>query len=464
MNATGKRLFYEGLVASLAPMSLGVSRILHAGYLFECEGARVAFDPIFENPFSGNCFAFPEIEFERDAIRKLRLDAVFISHFHDDHCSLESLALLPRETPIYIYCLHEELLEMIRTLGFRHVTALELGAPVRVGPLEVIPRRALDADVDSIFHIRTESLNILNVVDSWIDDATLRLLSREKWDLVLWPFQTMRELEVLAPSFAEPAPAGLPAEWIEQLRILKPRLLVPSSCQFRMEKGSWYNRSFFPVSYRLFENEMRRHFADLEILRLDPGESIVLHPYSFERSARLKWVRPVGDQKADYEYDAHNPVPPTAEIARGLLALDPAEERAALDYCETGILERYAGLEESFEPYFQTRRTWRLSVFDSNGRAREFFYVLEPRSIRKAAATPDADWTTEIPLRKLYGALHEGETLTSLYLRVNSAGFSAERKEFIKAVEVTEDPLIRCLFTGVFGAYQRAQLRRLNGR
>ncbi len=45
-----------------------------------------------------------------------------------------------------------------------------------------------------MFQVKVADLNILNVVDSWIDYDTLDLLAQENWDLILWPFQTMREL------------------------------------------------------------------------------------------------------------------------------------------------------------------------------------------------------------------------------------------------------------------------------
>ncbi|MES2854659.1 MAG: MBL fold metallo-hydrolase, partial [Bdellovibrionota bacterium] len=142
-------------------MSLKVSRILHAGYIFETENARVVFDPIFENPFSVNCHAFPPISFDEAAIRSLRFDAVFISHIHDDHCSFASLDLFDRKTPIYIYCLYPEMIDLIKALGFECILSLKLDAPVKITDIEITPRRALDADVDSIFHIKSHGLNIL---------------------------------------------------------------------------------------------------------------------------------------------------------------------------------------------------------------------------------------------------------------------------------------------------------------
>ncbi len=105
-----------------APTQLTISRILHAGYVFECGGTSIAFDPIVENPFSRNCYPFPDVRFDHAKIRALRFDAVFISHFHDDHCSLDSLDYLDRDTPIYLYCIFDELFDMIRALGFTTVT------------------------------------------------------------------------------------------------------------------------------------------------------------------------------------------------------------------------------------------------------------------------------------------------------------------------------------------------------
>ncbi|HEU4777026.1 MAG TPA: MBL fold metallo-hydrolase, partial [Telluria sp.] len=160
-------------------MTLKLSRILHAGYVFECEGTQIAFDPIFENPFSRNCHAFPDVRFDTGQIREARFAAVFISHFHDDHCSMESLDLIDRATPIYLYCQFEALFDMLRALGFADVRALQTDVAVTVGPFSVIPREALDADVDSMFQIRAGGMNVLNVVDAWIAPVALAQLAGE---------------------------------------------------------------------------------------------------------------------------------------------------------------------------------------------------------------------------------------------------------------------------------------------
>jgi hypothetical protein len=455
-------------------MALKISRILHAGYIFESGTTRIAFDPIFENPFSVNCYAFPKIAFDYQAIRKLSFSAVFISHFHDDHCSLVSLNELDRRTPIYLYCQHELLFDLLGELGFKTVHRLTLDVPVALGPMTVTPRRALDAEVDSLFQVQAEGLNVLNVVDSWLDEETLTLLCAQGvWDLVLWPFQTMRELEVLSPSRAMALPHQLPPEWLLQLQRLNPRFLVPSSCQFEHESWSWYNRSLFPVSYAQFAQEVGAVLSQTRMLRLDPGLSVSLTPHGLEPAARLAWIKPIGVEEVDYVFDENLRAPPTSEIARRFPALNPAQTQTVFDYCQTGLIEKYGSLEPTNEMYFRKPRVWRLSVYDERGTATDFFYRVRDDDIESLARRSDSAtglapgnreplaWTTEVVAAKLYAALVSGESLTSMYVRINDIVFDPEIEEQIQEADVLEDPLVRCLFTGVFGTYQQAQLKRL---
>jgi hypothetical protein len=442
-------------------MPLHISRILHAGYVFECEGVNIAFDTIFENPFSRNCHAFPPVRFEREKIRQLVFDAVFISHFHDDHCSLESLDLLDRATPIHIYCIFEELFEMVRALGFVNVQPLRIDMPLQVGPFTVTPRVAMDEDVDSMFQVEAHGLKVLNVVDSWIDPDTLPALAPHgPWDMVLWPFQTMREIEVLSPSRASPAPPTLPSEWIEQLQALNPRFVVPSSCQFLQEPWSWYNQAFFPISYRQFENEIGAALPHARVVRMNPSVTLRLDHDGLTPAAPLNWVVPVGEQDVDYAYDPLAAPPPTGEIARRFPALSLEQAEHVRDYCRSGLLDKYRDMELPEDSYFEQPRVWRLSVFDHEGVETRYHYRVHGDSIDAVDAAPLA-WTTEIPAAKLYAALELGESLTSMYMRINDMRFDAATESDLETAELVDDPLIRCLFNDAFGAYQAAQLRRL---
>ena len=447
-------------------MPLKISRILHAGYVFECEGTAIAFDPIVENPFSRNCHAFPPVRFDLDAVRRLRWDAVFISHFHDDHCSLDSLDVLDRATPIYLYCVFDELFAMIRALGFTSVERLHVDVPVRVGAIEVIPRRALDDDVDSLFQVRAAGLNVLNVVDSWIGPETLaQLAAFAPWDLVLWPFQTMREIAVIAPSQAVRGPVELPDDWIAQLRALAPRYLVPSSCQFVQEDWSWYNHAMFPITYRRFADEIGAALPEAHIFRLDPSTAVLLDAHGVSSAEPLPWVIPVGPQDVDFDYRPDALAPATADIARRFAPLSDADAALVFDFCQHGLLERYRDMELPEDSYFQSPRLWRLSLYGHDGAATVLHYRTHGDLIDLVPDTDEApDWTTEVPLVKCHAALALGESLTSMYMRINDGPFDAATRAGLEEADIVDDPLIRCLFNDAIGAYQAAQLKRLLAR
>jgi Beta-lactamase superfamily domain len=444
-------------------MSLEISRILHAGYLFEFGGQKIAFDPIFENPFSRNCYAFPKVQFDHEKIRALRLDAVFISHFHDDHCSLKSLDLLDKETPIYLFCVFPELAEMIKKLGFAHVRQLTLTTPVIVGPFEVLPLAALDVDVDSIFHVKVGGLNILNVVDSWIGPTVMNVLAQTApWDMVLWPFQTMRELEVLSPRRAEPATGDLPLEWCEQLKILNPRCLVPSSCQFIHENWSWYNNALFPISYERFQDKIAEILPDTRVLRVNPSASIKFGQDSIENGLPLNWVQPLEAQNVDYQYIPDLKPPSTSEISMRFPSLTKKQTDWVFHFCRDELPTKYNVLEFHEESYFQETKIWQLSLHDHQGGRTDFYYQIKKgvMELTSSAAGPTG-WLTEIAIFKLHSALTSGESLTSLYMRINDIAFTESTENEIRLADIMEDPLIRCLFNEDFGAYQRHQLTQL---
>lgn len=445
---------------------LKITRVLHAGYIFEDDSCKIVFDPIFENPFSVNCYAYPSLEFDTEKIRQLQFDAIFISHFHDDHCSFESLNLLKRSTPLYIYCLNQEMLQLIRELGFQNVFSLKLGETIQVGSLKVTPHRALDEEVDCIFQISSQNLNILNVVDSWIDYDKVKELSEIKWNLILWPFQTMRELEVLSPSRFEKASTEIPFEWVEQLQSLKPQNLIPSSCQFINESWSWYNHAFYPVSYQSFIKQMQQALPATQIFKLGSGASISLTTNTVNEIAPVDWVKPVGPQEVDYDYQPNFKVPSMQEVAKNFKALSATQKESVQHFCISQLVEKLNKLDFVTEEYFnQPFFLWRLKVYSSQGSEIETydFKKIENKFeiLSKPMKTSEFFWLTEISDTKLWSAVFEAEALTSLYMRINDQQFKPECEKHLKEISLTEDPLVRVLYDDSFASYQKNQLQKI---
>jgi hypothetical protein len=199
------------------------------------------------------------------------------------------------------------------------------------------------------------------------------------------------------------------------------------------------------------------------VVRLDPSVSVRLDATSLRPAEPLSWVIPVGAQDVDYTYEGNAAAPHTADIARHFAPLSKAQFERVIDYCRSELLQKY-GAVEATSGYFDQPRIWQLSIYDHAGEVTRFRYRLEGDVACPDDGTAPLGWTTEIPAAKLYAALEEGESLTSAYVRINDTVFEADIERDLAQADVVDDPLIRCLFSDTFGAYQAAQLRRLLAR
>ena len=113
----------------------------HQGWMFQSDRAAVLVDPLLCEEFG----AAHALEYRVWPPRVLapeafpRLDAVVLSHEHDDHFDLPSLAKLDRAIPIWLSARSSTAArEILARMGFT-VHALVPGVPVRFADLELVP-------------------------------------------------------------------------------------------------------------------------------------------------------------------------------------------------------------------------------------------------------------------------------------------------------------------------------------
>lgn len=113
----------------------------HQGWLFQSDSVAVLVDPLLREDF-GQLHAleyrmFPPRVLDPDAFPKL--DALVLSHEHDDHFDIPSLALLDRDIPVYLSIRSSTAARRILAeMGFT-VHPLIPGIPVDIGDLELLP-------------------------------------------------------------------------------------------------------------------------------------------------------------------------------------------------------------------------------------------------------------------------------------------------------------------------------------
>jgi L-ascorbate metabolism protein UlaG (beta-lactamase superfamily) len=119
----------------------GTTFLGHQGWYFQSQTASFLVDPLLCADF-GDLHAlgyqvFPPRVFGPESFP--RLDAVFLSHEHDDHFDIPSLAKLDRAIPIHLSARSSVAARRIlTTMGFE-VRPLVPGVPVTIGDLELVP-------------------------------------------------------------------------------------------------------------------------------------------------------------------------------------------------------------------------------------------------------------------------------------------------------------------------------------
>jgi L-ascorbate metabolism protein UlaG (beta-lactamase superfamily) len=111
-----------------------------------------------------------------------RIDAVCCTHSHWDHCNLQTLLWLDKDTPILIpeikrpSAFNPPMAEALRRLGFTDVREINLWTPHRFGDVEIVPvpfhgeQDEPDAEIDHYTYVlKTNRLTLYGGVDCYRD-------------------------------------------------------------------------------------------------------------------------------------------------------------------------------------------------------------------------------------------------------------------------------------------------------
>jgi hypothetical protein len=180
---------------------------------------------------------------------------------------------------------------------------------------------------------------------------------------------------------------------------------------------------------------------------------------------KLDWGQAEALAKDDYEFVSDLVPPTTQSVAEHLPVLNSEQLNIVKNSCAQELIERWLGLESVEDDYMQRPIGWKLRLFlgGKNSTPLEFNYFISEGRITctESIAVDQITWLTEIPAVKLFNALFLGESLNSIYIRINDMQFSEELEPLVRAADPFADPLLRVLYSRSLIPYQWAQLKKL---
>ncbi len=153
----------------------------HAGIMVEHHGVQVLCDPwLVGSTYWRSWWNYPPVE--RELIKSLKPDAIYLTHIHWDHFQGPSLKLFPRDTKIIVPRGHfDRMRRDLNTLGFDNVQELGHGETVELGKDFRLTSYSFDLLCDSAVVLESSTVTLLNLNDCKIMGRPMRhMLSRHR--------------------------------------------------------------------------------------------------------------------------------------------------------------------------------------------------------------------------------------------------------------------------------------------
>lgn len=331
---------------------LGATFVGHQGWLLTAGGSHVLVDPLLSDGFghgglAGTVFPPRHVDLERMP----ELDAVWLTHEHDDHFDLPSLSRLDRSIPIHVSSRSSgAMCDALTELGFC-VERVEPGAVVALGELSmrtfVADHRAtpLADEWDVLPLVATDAAGhgaFASSVDVAMPDALLDAVAamrERRWLLCLANNTTdvrfvRHGVGRLEPSDDTAALAGvLTRRWQHAAaRAGRPAFTaITGGGWSHPDDVAWIDRVAFCIDSQRLAASLRRS-CSAPVCAVRPGAEITLTPEGL-RHGEATWVRTVAE--------ASRPAPSAVVVPDDV---GPACGRRQLRPEEWGRLE--AGLSE----------------------------------------------------------------------------------------------------------------------
>lgn len=381
----------------------------HASIFVKADDCAVLMDPVlWDTHLEGLSDVSPRREVIHD--RLPTYDFLIISHNHQDHFDLRTLAYLPKNVEVLIP--QDPLIESsLRALGYTRIHRLDDFSELKVGATRICATRS-ENPVPEFGLIFADSSGVFwNQVDTVMHaDAGLLLFLHARFGRVDFLLATWQQM--LEQNYQQHQPLSFPYEdygrMLNNVSLIRPQALAPGANGFKYVGGaSWLNRVVFPVTRERFCYDVRLACPSLEgnVFTLDPGDVLTLEDgRAHYSSGASDYVRTVKDDRDELDFQPvrvgadlvdHNP---DGEDLEGL-------RRAIFQEVECDLPAFVNERKFSFIEHRRWGVIYQLEVVFPDGSQQWFLDFSEERVCARRGRNSLANFFTFITASSFYGLL-----------------------------------------------------------
>jgi UDP-MurNAc hydroxylase len=348
----------------------------HASMLIQSNQTTILTDPVwFDYLWEDINVLCPSINLDLKKIPPI--DVLNISHRHQDHFDVRTLAYLARnDSPLKANALilapnDEIVLDVLRELNYKNITIVDDFKPITVEDVTLIATPSLNEGDYFPEHgliVNDGNVVVWNQVDTVVSPEIISHINKSYGRL---DFSHSRFLPLLEGNFTHHKTLAIPfdeySSFLKVAGALKPKFIVPGSAAFRYrDELNFLNRYSFPITPEQFLADLADFCPEIKTSTFNPGDIA----YVTKEGVRID--RQSSEFVSVQEDDSHKiifkPVMEVTPIISKPISLGSSTNELQLieDYITGEYLEILSS-SDKLDGWRHWQTTYQLEVFDSSG-------------------------------------------------------------------------------------------------
>ncbi|HIF02486.1 MAG TPA: MBL fold metallo-hydrolase [Nitrospinaceae bacterium] len=350
--------------------------IAHASMLIQSNETTILTDPVwFDYLWEDINVLCPSINLDLKKIPPI--DVLNISHRHQDHFDVRTLAYLARkDSPLKANALilapnDDIVLAVLKELNYKNITIVDDFNPITVEDLTLTPTPSLNEGDYFPEHgliVNDGNVVVWNQVDTVVSPEIISHINKLYGRL---DFSHSRFLPLLEGNFTHHKTVAIPfdeySSFLKVAGALKPKFIVPGSAAFRYrDELGFLNRYSFPITPEQFLADLADFCPEVKTSTFNSGDIA----YITKEGVRID--RQSSEFVSVREDDSHKiifkPVMEVTPIVSKAINSDSSSNELQLieDYIMGEYLESLSS-SDKLDGWRHWQTTYQLEVFDSTG-------------------------------------------------------------------------------------------------
>jgi UDP-MurNAc hydroxylase len=350
--------------------------ISHACLVIESRDTTVLTDPIFFDYLWEECnVQCPSIDL--DLAKLPKVDILNISHRHQDHFDIRTLAYLAGDSGILapdavvLAPRDEILLEVLEKLGFKNITVVEDFKALEIKGLTLTPTPSLNKQDYFPEHgllVHDGEVTLWNQVDTIVSPDIIQYMHRLYGQL---DFAHVRYLPLLEGNFSFHNPLELPMgeydSFLKAASATRPKFAVPGSAGFKYrDEFGFLNQYSFPTTQEQFLRDLADFCPEIKSSVFYPGDRAVITREGVEmQKAASEFVKIREDDGHKVEFKPVAEVPPIRTRTQDK-AEHEKEWKAVVDFIENRFVDMLVE-KKAVRTWVDWKVIYQLEVFGQDG-------------------------------------------------------------------------------------------------